>query len=390
MENTSVSIIIPMYNVSEYIEQCIQSIINQTHKNIEVILVDDGSTDNTYSLAEKYLKQDFRIKLFKTSNKGPAHARNFGITQSSGDYYMFVDSDDFLPIEGVEILLNTILTTNVKLALGKTLRTNGIKKWEVPSHLKYSLNDNNLKNIITNGELFYAIGPAAKIYHKDLLRENSYSESMLFAEDQLFVLRAYLNSLEVATTTKVVYYYRVREGDNKSLTQVYNKNIFLNLENIFFNIESSYNIIQQTVTISEELKKNIFLSYISRLCEIELRVLFKAALVSSEDVQQKFFSEVSEEFLKNDTTTLLLIGETKNFKKYIVDDICTFYFSIKQNAMAQVLNFLNLVLEKNQDVKNSPFVHEIIKAESSKFKREFLRIKTFGKYLSNRIVRRVR
>ena len=90
------SIIVPIYNVEQYIDKCIQSILNQTYQNLEIILVDDGATDRSGSIADSYAAKDKRIKVFHKENGGISDARNYGLDHVTGDYILFVDSDDFI------------------------------------------------------------------------------------------------------------------------------------------------------------------------------------------------------------------------------------------------------------------------------------------------------
>ena len=106
MEKELISIIVPIYNVSKYLDKCLNSLINQTYKNIEIILINDGSTDNSISICLKYKKKDKRIRLYNKKNGGLSSARNMGIKYSKGNYLFFVDSDDFLDLEIIEYLYN--------------------------------------------------------------------------------------------------------------------------------------------------------------------------------------------------------------------------------------------------------------------------------------------
>ncbi|MBP3707033.1 MAG: glycosyltransferase family 2 protein [Clostridia bacterium] len=98
MENKKrlVSIIIPAYNAEKYLQRCLESVVNQTYKNIEIIIVNDGSTDNTESIIIRYQKKYKSIKYFKKENNGVSDARNYGIAQASGEYFCFVDADDYV------------------------------------------------------------------------------------------------------------------------------------------------------------------------------------------------------------------------------------------------------------------------------------------------------
>ena len=106
MANKLVSIIVPVYNVEKYLPKCVGSLINQTYKNVEIILVDDGSTDQSGNICDTYLEKDNRIVVLHKKNGGLSDARNFGIEHAKGDYYSFVDSDDYLKEKTIENLVD--------------------------------------------------------------------------------------------------------------------------------------------------------------------------------------------------------------------------------------------------------------------------------------------
>lgn len=113
--NDLISIIVPVYNVEKYLNKCIDSIINQTYKNIEIILVDDGSTDNSGKICDEYLLRDSRIKVIHKNNGGLSSARNEGINISSGEYIGFVDSDDWVEPNMYEEMYKKILYSNADI-----------------------------------------------------------------------------------------------------------------------------------------------------------------------------------------------------------------------------------------------------------------------------------
>lgn len=115
-EKEKISIIVPVYNVEKYLNECIDSIINQTYKNLEIILVDDGSTDSSYSICEDYKNKDDRIKVFHKENGGLSSARNFGIEKVSGDLLFFVDSDDYIDINTIGSLYDDLKKYDVDIA----------------------------------------------------------------------------------------------------------------------------------------------------------------------------------------------------------------------------------------------------------------------------------
>ena len=104
-----ISVIVPVYNAEKYLRECLDSIVNQTYKNIEIILVDDGSTDGSGAICDEYADKDVRIKVYHIPNGGASNARNLGIDNADGEYLMFVDSDD--------IILPYVVERAIKLAL---------------------------------------------------------------------------------------------------------------------------------------------------------------------------------------------------------------------------------------------------------------------------------
>ena len=112
--NDLISIIVPVYNVEDYLDKCINSIINQTYTNIEIIIINDGSTDNSYEICKSY--KDKRIKLYSIKNKGLSGARNYGISKSKGKYLAFVDSDDYIEKDYIEVLYNNLIKEDADLS----------------------------------------------------------------------------------------------------------------------------------------------------------------------------------------------------------------------------------------------------------------------------------
>ena len=117
IEHSLISVIIPVYNVDKYIYECFESVSNQTYSNIEIILVDDGSTDLSGSICDKLANEDNRAKVYHKRNGGLSDARNFGITKSKGDYLFFLDSDDYIEKDCLETLLYSIKENNSDIAV---------------------------------------------------------------------------------------------------------------------------------------------------------------------------------------------------------------------------------------------------------------------------------
>ena len=113
MHNPLISVVVPVYNVEQYIRECVDSIVSQTYCHLEIVLIDDGSLDNCPVICDEYAKKDSRIKVVHQKNGGLAKARNVGIENSSGEYITFIDSDDYIASNYIEILYRGIIENNV-------------------------------------------------------------------------------------------------------------------------------------------------------------------------------------------------------------------------------------------------------------------------------------
>ena len=155
-----VSIIVPIYNSEKYIERCIKSILNQTYKNFELILINDGSTDKSIDILNKYKKIDKRISIIDKKNEGVAKTRNLGIQKAKGKYVMFIDNDDFINKNYVETYYKIIKEKKLDIVIGGYERVNS--KGKVIKRVEF-------KNRPFNKEMIYKIcSPWAKIYKKFL------------------------------------------------------------------------------------------------------------------------------------------------------------------------------------------------------------------------------
>ena len=117
MENPKVSILVPIYNVEKYLSRCIESVLSQDFRDYELILVDDGSPDRCPQICDEYAKKDSRIKVIHKKNGGLSDARNIGLDIATGEYVMFIDSDDFVDIDMMESMMNNMIDNNVDLVV---------------------------------------------------------------------------------------------------------------------------------------------------------------------------------------------------------------------------------------------------------------------------------
>ncbi len=212
-ENELISIVIPVYNVQDYLNKCYESIKSQTYTNLEIIFVDDGATDKSGEMCDKFATNDNRVKVFHMENRGVSAARNYGVEQCGGEYIMFMDSDDYLSPYCVECLYEMIKKDGTRYAIG------GVEKIGVNQIPKFMVPDQNKHEVIKAEEaiirLMYRKGintyPCSKLYKKDLVDSLKFREKKL-CEDIPFTYEVLKKVEKVSYIGCNLYYYVQRSG----------------------------------------------------------------------------------------------------------------------------------------------------------------------------------
>ena len=209
-QKIAVSVIIPIFNVKEYLPRCLDSVVSQTIKNIEIILVDDGSTDGSESICDNYARNDNRIKVFHEKNSGMSIARNKGIDNALGEYLAFVDSDDEIQHDFCEKLFKTALKEQSDVCKGDM-------KIIKPNHDVFVAKSNQPIRI-NKSKLFFMFFCLTAIYKKDFLIKNKirFMEYNNFGESALFVNQVVLNTDRISLVDDVYYIVHPRKGSTTS------------------------------------------------------------------------------------------------------------------------------------------------------------------------------
>ena len=204
--NKKVSIIVPVYNVEEYIDKCIDSLLQQTYKNIEIILVDDGSTDLSGEKCDNYKSQDERILVFHKSNGGLADARNYGINKSSGDFLIFVDSDDWIESNTVENAISVMNDDQSDMVVyGITIDyENGKKKVKAP--LKKECIDKKRALIYINSFKGIDVSACNKMFKRKLFNNISFPYGKL-CEDYYIMYKIFDCCSKISIIPSPYYHY---------------------------------------------------------------------------------------------------------------------------------------------------------------------------------------
>lgn len=240
MRTKKFSIIVPVYNCQDYIERCIESVVKQNTKDIELILVNDGSTDNTKELLKEYKKENDLIKVINKKNEGVSKARNAGLKEATGKYILFLDADDFLDESYIKEI-NEILKKykNVELInFGfysdvEDMEFNNLSRDEITYKEKYYKDQKALKKDFVelwDNTMLYNIWN--KVYVKKIIDENNIKFPKTNWGEDIEFNRLYLKAINNMYNSKKCFYHYVRER-NGAATKVYKPNIFETRKNEF-------------------------------------------------------------------------------------------------------------------------------------------------------------
>ena len=206
-----ISIIVPIYNTGKYLEKCLESIINQSFTNFEVICIDDGSTDNSYDILTRYKEKYNNFKIIYQENQGVAIARNNGLKNANGDYIIFIDSDDFIINDYLEKLYNESVMTNADVVICNFYRYYEDTSISIP--VMYKKN----KGIYTSNEILKALIPDNlihsylwnKLWKRELFNNLSFPD--IKYEDIAIMCHLFYKAKKISIINDSLYYYRIRK-----------------------------------------------------------------------------------------------------------------------------------------------------------------------------------
>jgi len=222
-----ISVIVPVYNVEEYLERCLNSLVNQTLKDIEIIVVNDGSPDNSQKIIDKYVKKYKNVKSYIKKNGGLSDARNYGLKYATGEYISFIDSDDYVDETMMEKMYNKAISNDYDLVVCNLEMVDGqfklIKK--VFSNLEYDIN--SVEEIRKYMLVIYS-SAVNKIYKRSLFDEKVRFKKGVWFEDVEFIYRLIPYIKSIGCVKEHLYYYVQREG---SITKTFDERIFSHIYN---------------------------------------------------------------------------------------------------------------------------------------------------------------
>lgn len=241
-----VSIVIPIYNVENYLNQCIESILNQTYKNLEIILVDDGSTDNSPRICDSYQSKDKRIKVLHQTNKGLSNARNTGMYNSNGEYIYFLDSDDYLANNAIEKLIDIAYNNDLDAIYfgANVINQNGnvisnhhlSNRYHRKNHYSKIYTGSELFKMLIKNNEFYSCVPLS-FYKRDSIK---HTFSDIVHEDELFTIQQLYCCNRVMCIDDNLYIRRFR--DNSITTTYKTHSHYLGMVNVIKGLFAISNI----------------------------------------------------------------------------------------------------------------------------------------------------
>lgn len=259
-----ISIVVPVFKVEKYLDKCINSILNQTYKNIEVILVDDGSPDNCGKICDNYAKKDKRIKVIHKENGGLSDARNAGIDVANGEFISFIDSDDYIDAEYIELLYNTIKKdkTDIAISSHKVIYESGTILEKATNEQSILNPEEVLKRILYDDGI--DLSAWAKLYKIELFENIRYPKGRLF-EDAATTYKLIDKSKKISINSKSTYNYIIR---NNSIT---NKSFTPNKMHLITSTEEMCNYIKNKYPDLEKASnRRLMYAYLSTLSQLAM------------------------------------------------------------------------------------------------------------------------
>jgi glycosyltransferase involved in cell wall biosynthesis len=305
MHRPKVSIIVPVYNVEKYLRKCLDSIINQTEKSIEIILVNDGSTDGSSEILQEYEKIDNRIKIFNKKNGGVSSARNIGLNASIGDYITFVDADDWIDENMVELLLNGMELKKAEFSACRYKIWDHYNTSFTVTKLHQSLRNESVKQIYISVIKAYAAtgkgipyGGCAKMFNRYIIDKYNlrFEEGIHLNEDVFFII-SYFNCISTAfVIDEPLYNVTNRPNSATKKYHAYELDVHIEAKDRFIKLFSD---------------KNLFNNDISKMLDIRLLRFYLSTLINqfsgSYDMSTRLRIQNTIKILENEKMRKLMI-----------------------------------------------------------------------------------
>ena len=317
MNNNLISIVVPIYNVEKYLKQCIDSVINQTYKNLEIILVDDGSTDSCAYICDEYTKKDERIKVIHKKNGGLSDARNVGLDIAKGEYVSFIDSDDYISEDFIEKMYNALIDNNAEISQCNLVKVNDnaeiLEKIGYIDNIKIETSYEMLKDLYT-GHWENTIA-CNKLFNIQLLENIRFPVGKVH-EDEFTTYKILYKASKIAIVED--YLYKYRQNSNSITGKQFKEK----------RLDAIQAYEERLEFFKEKDEKDLYdLTFIAYLATIrDYFVKTRKYIEKSENIQKNLIKKYKDNFVK--IKTIKNIGKSQKIKILIFYLSPTIYYKI--------------------------------------------------------------
>ena len=349
--NPLVSIIVPVYNVEDYLDDCLTSLLNQTFKDIEIICVNDGSTDNSVDILNGYASKDDRVKVFSKENTGPGPTRNYGLDHACGEYVLFIDSDDWLDLDAIRILYEKAKADDLDLLIFL------IENFDFYQNKFYEddyYNNVRLPNSF-DGEIFnhrdikkslfsIAVSPCNKLYKRSVLEKHNirFPENVFF-EDNPFNYEVLLTSRRMSIIRE---HFLLRRRRKNSVTS--------DIDDKFWDVIPVSNLVLDVFK-----KYDLYEEYLKQLLDFKLSYISMWYGLIKEQYKERYWKLMRDDFFKiyNDRS------KHDQYLELLSQKYKMFYLNVIESNNTQELDIL--ILNSDSELKKNRNLRQIKKEENS-------------------------
>lgn len=287
---TKISVIIPVYNTASYLKECIESVLNQSFRDIELICINDGSTDSSLEVLNYYKSKDNRVKIISQENKGVGAARNIGIDEATGEYVLFIDSDDYIKKDALTDLIYLAESKSLDVLMFKMINFDNntyeesiYRYFEMP-FLKNIVGDDVFNWRMIKNRLFdVSVTIPGKLFKRNLIKNIRFPENLIF-EDNLFFIKVMLRAKRVYFHEEYLYYRRLRDDS---------------ITNSYFTRYSEcidiYDLIEKHIKYLK-LYSDLSIPLFNRKCR---DIFTRYNLIEDDEIKKDFYYKIRDNFSKN-------------------------------------------------------------------------------------------
>lgn len=336
--NYNITIIIPVYNCEKYISRCMDSIINQNYNSVEIIIINDGSTDNTLEKCKKYDENYKNIRIINQTNRGVCYSRNIGIKNAQGKYILFIDADDYL-LENSLNNIDELLESEFDIIKFSYIIKNKKSEQKIIFEEKtYDFNIDNkeifFRKFLENSHENMVWGQLIK---RSLLNNITFKENLFYAEDFLFNYELYNQAKNIKYTEKIIYNY---EKNDDSITMNFkNKKILKKIDNLIYVFEKL--ILENEIT---SIRKYLEVKFLKEVIPQIMMLVFENGIPKKHIIQQ--YRNILEKDLFTSIFSNIEITNLKNYK----------YKSTYRYMKEKKLNLLYIVSKMYKILKQLQFI----------------------------------